>query len=257
METEGFAKSALGFTKSPLGIIALFIVLVYGFASLVVAFGNNIAAHIAPLIWFMVIFPGIVFFGFLWLVAMHHRKLYGPSDFKNEDNYLKSQMESTASLIAASARQNEAGTALTDAKLQNIVDTVSSASRQPLEKKRNRVLWVDDRPENNSFERKAFEAQGIEFSLALSTSEALEILSKNTFAAIISDMGRKEGPDEGYVLLEKLRSIGNTTPFVIYASSNLPEHRKMAKERGATGSTNQAEELFELVMSAIKNTWSH
>ena len=93
----------------------------------------------------------------------------------------------------------------------------------------------------------------MEFSLALSTSEALELLKTNRFAAVISDMGRKEGPQEGYVLLDKLRAMGDKTPFMIYAASNLPEHKKMARERGAIGSTNRAEELFQTVMSAITN----
>ena len=63
------------------------------------------------------------------------------------------------------------------------------------------MLWVDDRPENNVYERQAFEEQGLHFRLALSTEEALQILKQEKFAAIISDMGRKEGPKEGYVLL--------------------------------------------------------
>ena len=46
MEPEKFAETAIGFTKSPLGIIALFIVLVYGFASFVVGFGNGLSEHI-------------------------------------------------------------------------------------------------------------------------------------------------------------------------------------------------------------------
>ena len=98
METGKFAESALGFTKSPLGIIALFIVLVYGFASLVVGLGDGLSENVVPLIYFMVFFPVLVFIGFLWLVAKHHNKLYGPSDFKNEDNFIKAQMATAASL---------------------------------------------------------------------------------------------------------------------------------------------------------------
>jgi len=254
MEPEKFAETAKGFTKSPLGIIALFIVLVYGFASLVVGFGNGLAEHVAPLIYFMVFFPVVVFAGFLWLVAKHHNKLYGPSDFKDEDNFLKAQMATAASLAAATAKQPENSSGVTETQLREIVNVVSNAKRQNKhEKWRTRILWVDDRPENNVYERQAFEAQGMEFSLALSTDEALELLKTNKFAAIISDMGRKEGPQEGYVLLEKLRAMGNQTPFMIYAASNLPEHKKMARERGAIGSTNRADELFQTVMSAITN----
>ncbi len=62
---------------------------------------------------------------------------------------------------------------------------------------RRQILWVDDRPDNNIYERKAIESMGLEFSLALCTEEALTLLSHRRFAAIISDMGRKEGPKEG------------------------------------------------------------
>lgn len=254
VELEKFASSTQGFTRSPLGIIALFIVLVYGFASLVVGLGSGITEHVVPLIYFMVLFPVIVFFGFLWLVAKHHNKLYGPSDFKNEDNFFKAQIASVASLAAATARQYGDENVLNNVQLQEIVDVVSKTTRKlKLEKWKNRVLWVDDRPSNNVYERQAFEAQGIEFDLALSTSEALDKLLKNRYVAIISDMGRKEGPQEGYVLLEKLRSNGDLTPFIIYTRSNLPEHKKMAREKGAIGSTNRAEELFQLVMGVVSN----
>lgn len=254
MELRKFSETAAGFTKNPLGIIALFIVLVYGFASTVVGFGNSLPEHIVPLVYFMVCFPVIVFVGFLWLVAEHHNKLYGPSDFKDENNFMKAQMATAASLAAATATQSAKNFVLTEEQLREIVDVVSSAKRQSKnEKWRNKILWVDDRPENNVYERRAFESQGMEFSLALSTSDALEILKTNKFAAIISDMGRKEGPQEGYVLLEELRAMGDKTPFMIYASSDLSEHKKMARERGAIGSTNRAEELFKTVMSAIAN----
>ncbi|MEQ9945489.1 response regulator [Pectobacterium aroidearum] len=250
METDKFAESAKGFTKSPLGIIALFIVLVYGFASLVVGLGSGLSEHVVPLIYFMVFFPVLVFAGFLWLVAKHHNKLYGPSDFRNEDNFIKT----VALLTAASAKQPENNSGDPETQLRDIVNVVSKVPHQfKQEKWRNRILWVDDRPENNVYERKAFEAQGIEFTLAISTSEALDLIEKNKFAAIISDMGRSEGPQEGYVLLKKLREIGDKTPFMIYATSNLPEHKRMARERGAIGSTNRADELFQTVMNAISN----
>jgi len=69
-------------------------------------------------------------------------------------------------------------------------------------------------PENNIYERQAFEAQGVEFFLALSTNEVPDILKTNKFVAVISDMGRKEEPKEGYVVLDKLCSLGDTTPSV-------------------------------------------
>ncbi len=61
-------------------------------------------------------------------------------------------------------------------------------------------------------------------------------------------MGRKDGAQEGYVLLEMVRKMGVRTPFYIYAGSNSIEHCQMALSRGAQGSTNRADVLYKMVM---------
>ena len=114
-----------------------------------------------------------------------------------------------------------------------------------------KILWVDDRPENNTRERKIFEKEGISFDLVYSTDEALDKIKSNDYIVIISDMDRKEGDKEGYVLLKKLRDSNNQTPFFIYAGSNLQEHKDMARMKGAQGSTNNGNELFEMVMNYV------
>jgi DNA-binding NtrC family response regulator len=92
---------------------------------------------------------------------------------------------------------------------------------------------------------------GLQFTLVESTDEALHILTTDRFAAIISDMGRKEGPREGYKLLEAIRAKDKTTPFFIYAGSNAPQHRREAALRGAQGTTNIAEELIDMVTRSL------
>lgn len=114
------------------------------------------------------------------------------------------------------------------------------------------VLWVDDRPANNLYERKALEALGIHFTISTSTEDALEKIRLNKYAVIISDMGRPPDMRAGYTLLEEKRKLGDTTPFIIYAGSNLPEYKAEARKRGAIGSTNDPQELFQLVLSAIQ-----
>jgi CheY-like chemotaxis protein len=116
------------------------------------------------------------------------------------------------------------------------------------------VLWVDDRPNNNIYERQSLEALGVSFVLATSTDEALDKIKKQKFDVIISDMGRPPDQRAGYTLLEKLRASGNQTPFVIYAGSNAPEHKAEARSRGALGSTNRASELFGYVLAAINKS---
>ena len=83
---------------------------------------------------------------------------------------------------------------------------------------RSTVLWVDDNPNNNSYERQALEALGVSFVLSISTDEALKKISRQRFDAIISDMGRPPDSRAGYTLLDKVRSSGDQTPFIIYAS---------------------------------------
>jgi len=248
-----FSDTAQGLAKNPLGIIALFIVLVYGFASLVTVLGTSLTSkEKLPLIYFLVFFPILVLGVFAWLVSCHSGKLYGPGDYRDEKNYIRMQLSAAASLAAATAKHTDANAEVMDFnQIAYAIRKISFGSRRNSISWRNRILWVDDRPENNVYERKAFEALGLSFSLALSTNEALEILKRSKFACIISDMGRREGPKEGYILLEAIRKQGERIPFIIYAGSNAPEHKQEASERGAQGSTNNPQELFEIVTKAV------
>ena len=114
------------------------------------------------------------------------------------------------------------------------------------------ALWVDDKPENNVYERQSLESIGVSFMLAISTKEALQKLESQRFDVIISDMGRPPDPHAGYTLLDALRKAGNAVPFIIYAGSNTPEHKAEAKKHGAFGCTNRASELFQYVVSALR-----
>ena len=114
------------------------------------------------------------------------------------------------------------------------------------------VLWVDDRPENNTNERQALEKLGIQFTISTSTDDALEKLQHGNYTVIISDMGRPPDKQAGYTLLEEIRNRGVTTPFIIYAGSRSPEHNAETRRRGGLGTTNMAIELFEMVVDAIK-----
>jgi CheY-like chemotaxis protein len=254
-EVKAFGATAKSLARNPLGIIALFIVLVYGFASLVTAFaGSFTAAERLPLIYFLIGFPVLVLGVFSWLVSRHSGKLFAPSDFRDEENYVKMQMAVVASLTAATAKGD---TPASEAQLHKIVEVVRAAGPAALPSGdgwRNNILWVDDRPENNTYERQAFEGMGLRFTLALSTDEAFERLAQAKFAAVISDMGRKEGPREGYVLLDRLRKEGDRTPLFFYAASNAPEHKKDTREHGGQGCTNNAQELFEMVSQQAKIT---
>lgn len=92
MNFPDFMDKAKGLTKNPLGIIALFISLIYGFACLVLStsiINLHGSAERLPLIYFIIIFPILILGVFTFLVIKHHEKLYAPSDFIDEDNFIK------------------------------------------------------------------------------------------------------------------------------------------------------------------------
>lgn len=114
-----------------------------------------------------------------------------------------------------------------------------------------RVLWVDDRPDNNRYERQSLEALGIDFSLSTSTADALAQLGHRHFDLVISDMGRPPDARAGYTLLDDLRRRGDETPFLIYAGSRSAEHVTEAQRHGAIGCTNSPSELIGLVTNVL------
>jgi hypothetical protein len=84
--TEDFEQTAVKLSQGPLGIIALFIVLIHGFASLVLGVSSNLGEeNRSVLVWFLVLFPVFVFSVFAWLVGTRHQKLYPPAAYRNED----------------------------------------------------------------------------------------------------------------------------------------------------------------------------
>jgi hypothetical protein len=92
-DIKDIGDTAKGLAKNPLGIIALFIVLVYGFAALVTTFSGSLSlSERLPLIWFLVLFPVLVLVVFSWLVSRHGGKLYGPADYRDEENYIRMQL---------------------------------------------------------------------------------------------------------------------------------------------------------------------
>lgn len=114
-----------------------------------------------------------------------------------------------------------------------------------------KVLWVDDKPSNNTYERNALEALGLRFTIATSTEDGLEQLRKRNYDLIISDMGRGIDRHAGYTLFEKMKTIGSSAPFIIYAANgSKPEYKVEAAKRGIFASVAGPSRLFNAVIKA-------
>jgi CheY-like chemotaxis protein len=257
-----FGTTAKSLSRNPLGLIALFIVLVYGLACLVIITGTSLSAsERLPVIYFLIVFPFVVLGVFTYLVSFRAGQLFAPGDFRKEEIYLelqKMRLSAVASLSVAKQAKDRSQAELKSFAVDDIVKSVNNAVELAQKGADNPVvLWVDDNPRNNIYEQKAMEAVGIRFVLSEDTKDALALLShqpfgaRQPFGAVISDMGRREGPREGYVLLDAMRSGGDETPLFFYASSNAPEHKRETYEHGGQGCTNDGQELFEMVTKAI------
>src|SRR3982750_2138133 len=76
-QTEAPSNGLLAPAKNQLGIIAVLIILIYAFASIVIGFSGKIdPSQKWPLVWFLAVFPLIVLGIFGWLLSRHHGKLY-------------------------------------------------------------------------------------------------------------------------------------------------------------------------------------
>lgn len=116
------------------------------------------------------------------------------------------------------------------------------------------ILWVDDNPDNNIWERRALESYGVHCVLALDTAEAQRLLSgKGPFAAIVSDMGRVGDRQAGYTLLGRVRKAGIDAPYFIYTTSALAATLgAVSRLRGAQGVTGDPDALVQMVLAAIR-----
>lgn len=163
--------------------------------------------------------------------------------------------------ISAASRQ-QAATALTQATAAKgappidqkaALDRVDAAARTLQDVGgRARLLWVDDHPSTNLHEATALEAVGIDVELSPSTEDALERVQRNRYDVIVSDMERLQQPQAGYDLLQKLRSAGVHTPFIVYARTGRPEHFDEAVRHGAEGWADTPAQLMQMVLAAVR-----
>lgn len=102
-----------------------------------------------------------------------------------------------------------------------------------------RILWVDDKPNNNIIERQTLTNEGIDVVPVESTEKALEQLKKNPFDLLITDIGRpgKTGFDEtaGIDMIKQLKTNGyNNLRMIVYTSKKgFDLHSELAQQAGA------------------------
>jgi len=111
------------------------------------------------------------------------------------------------------------------------------------------ILVVDDEADLRDIYREELEAEGAKVSVATNGREAMEILAKRSFDAVISDYHM---PDVGGAeLLAWIRARDPVRPAVLLVTAHATLTHERAKEMGAVGMVAKPAEMVE-VLSALE-----
>jgi len=118
-----------------------------------------------------------------------------------------------------------------------------------------RVLWVDDRPANNEYERSLLRPHGIVFDCVVSTSEALEQLANESYDLVITDLGREGSSDRsasaGAAFLDQPIIRDGGPPVIVYAGTWAVARRAELVRRGAVDVMANREALIATVLEIL------
>lgn len=123
---------------------------------------------------------------------------------------------------------------------------------------RSFIVWVDDNPLNNQFERLAFSTLGIYTDAYTNNLEALEAIDRMVRNGtkpdlIISDINRDGKTQTGFDLLRDVTYRYPEIPFVFYSLSPPQEDIAKAQALGAKGLIEQPDELTIRALELTKN----
>lgn len=146
-------------------------------------------------------------------------------------------------------------------KIANLVQKIQNEERPEKElsiseKSINRqVLWVDDCPSNNEAIMEIYRVQGVEFDIASSTTQAIDLLNQKTYDLIISDLNRGSEADAGIRMLREIkRYMSAPPPILVFENIHAIGKREMiARREGAVIVTASVRTLFMKITEILSN----
>lgn len=138
--------------RNPIGIIGIFLVLVEVIAAMVVINSSLNDTINLILILFIVIFPILVLGVFYNLVTKHHEKLYSPSDYQDENNFVKTYDKITQNeiLIPQSSDSTTVSQNLTEKDMVYIKESLKSilSVQESLFVEKDKMILLDETYKN-------------------------------------------------------------------------------------------------------------
>lgn len=114
---------------------------------------------------------------------------------------------------------------------------------------RSRVLVVNDAPSEIAHLISVFEQLGMTVKLSTSSDDAMNLLLREPFDVVVSDMARDGVQDEGIHFLSKIRQQGLKQPVIFIVGAY---DRGRGTPPYAFGITNRVDELLNLLFDAIE-----
>jgi len=114
-----------------------------------------------------------------------------------------------------------------------------------------RLLWVDDHPRNNLREMKILRRLCVQIDLAGTTELAEDALQRAVYDLVISDMSRGDDRRAGEQIALAIADSALQPQLIYYVG----EERE--RPIGAFGLTSRTDELFRLIVEALKQRKSH
>jgi DNA-binding response OmpR family regulator len=116
-----------------------------------------------------------------------------------------------------------------------------------------KILWVDDHPENNIYEKQFFEKRRIAVHPVTNSEDALKLLQMYDYDAVISDMGRGDDRLAGPRMVQQMRARNDRTPVVIYTvradqPAKQEAQRNLVAESGAQALAVTPQEVRTIVL---------
>ncbi|WP_167538566.1 P-loop NTPase fold protein [Streptomyces albofaciens] len=182
--------------------------------------------------------------------------LDGLLDLPRSENLVRRLREGAPALVAAPGReQPDVGAgAIPDARTGTVVRRTAGFPgvdpQAPLVGRT--ILWVDDRPENNTSLAAWFRREGATVEIAVDSGAADAAIAARMPSLIISDIARGTDDRAGFAHVAALRRERRYTgPVVFFAGRVTPARQDTARELGALGVAADADELIRLIRGAF------
>ena len=109
-----------------------------------------------------------------------------------------------------------------------------------------RILWIDDRPNNNTIEIGLLRNFGAVVDLALSNEDARERLRSAVYDVVLSDITRGKDDEDGKNIVPEVKDAVLSPPLIFYVGKERP------LPEGAFGLTIRLDELLHLILDALE-----